>query len=299
LPETADGDEIEVRVADRCLTLLIKKGTSRRPDHLILREVGFASEEAAWTAGKEAKAALRATGVAVDVPMDLGPDVASTGIGQIVKDQAREERGVDLRGDVHGVDVFEESSLEVHYVRMEAEGSVTANLDQFVETFSQFLTRTSGADIDDRVELAFEIYMAASFEATDRARFVTYITVLEILASRETRGQPALDVISNALSELDDRDDLEASAMSSLRSGLIDLQSESIGASIRSLVESIDTAQLDLGDRNVRRFISDCYEARSKLVHDGRIPLGFEIRIETPRLAAVAREVLLSHLASG
>lgn len=119
-------DELPATETDskRHTALVIEKGTSRRPDHLILRQTGFASEQDAQEAGQAGKAALRATGVAIDVSMDLGPDLASTGIGQIVKDKIREEFGVELRGDVHGVDVFDEEGPEVRYMRMEAEGSV-------------------------------------------------------------------------------------------------------------------------------------------------------------------------------
>lgn len=297
LPATDVGGSIEMRFGDRRMSLAIEKGTSRRPDHLVLKESGFVSEEAARSAGQKAKSALRATGVATDVSMDLGLDLASTGIGQIVKDMARDNMGVDLRGDVHGIDVFDEAGPEVQYLRMEGEGSVTANLSEFVETLSRFLESTSGAGEDERVKLASEIYMAGAFESTDRARFVTYITVLEILANRECRLQPALDVISAALRELEQRVDLDPDSEQSLRSGLLDLRTESISAGIRSLIESVDTSKLDLGGRSSRQFINECYGARSKLVHDGQHPAGFDIRADTPRLARVAREVLLSRLA--
>ena len=298
LPATEADGAIEVPYSQRRTALVIEKGTGRRPDHLILRQAGFDCEQDAREAGQAAKAALRATGVATDVAMDLGPDLASTGIGQIVKDRIREEFGVELRGDVHGVDVFDEAGPEVRYMRMEAEGSAMANLDDFVETLGRFLENTSNTELDDRVQLASEVYMAAAFESSDRARFVTYITVLEILANRERRTQPELDVIHAAADQLDGCEDLSPSTKQSLRAGLMDLQSESIGASIRSLVESMDTSKLDLGYRPIRRFINDCYAARSNLVHDGHPGTGFDLRADTPRLARVAREALLSRLVS-
>jgi hypothetical protein len=298
LPATETNGAIEIPYSRLPTALVIEKGSNRRPDHLILRQTGFASEQDAREAGQAAKAALRATGVATDVSMDLGPDLASTGIGQIVKDRIREEFGVELRGDVHGVDVFDEDGPEVRYMRMEAEGSVIANLDDFVETLGRFLESTSNTESDDRVQLASEVYMAAEFESSVRARFVTYITVLEILADRERRTQPELDVIQRAADQLDRCDDLDPSAKQSLRSGLLDLQSESIGGSIRSLIESMDTSKLDLGDRPIRRFINDCYAARSNLVHDGHPGTGFDLRADTPRLARVAQAALLSRLVS-
>lgn len=298
LPATETDGAIEVPHTKRYTILVIQKGANRRPDHLILRQTGFASEQDAREAGQAAKAALRATGVATDVSMDLGPDLASTGIGQIVKDGIREEFGVELRGDVHGVDVFDEEAPEVKYMRMEAEGSVIAKLDDFVETLGRFLESTSTPESDGRVRLASEVYMAAAFESSDRARFVTYITVLEILANRERRTQPELDLIQMAADEVDTCEDLDSGAKQSLRSGLLDLQSESIGASIRSLAESMDTSRLDLGDRPIRRFINDCYAARSNLVHEGQPGTGFDLRAETPRLARVARAALLSRLIS-
>jgi len=297
LPAT-EKDAIEVPHSERPTTLVIKQGTSRRPDHLILRQTGFVTEQDAQEAGQAAKAALRATGVATDVSMDLGPDRASTGIGQIVKDKIQEEFDVELRGDVHGVDVFDEEGPEVRYMRIEAEGSVSANLDDFVATLGRFLESTFHTQSDGRVQLASEVYMAAAFESSDRARFVTYITVLEILANRERRTQPALDVIQTAADQLDTREDLDPTAKQSLRSRLLDLQLESIGSSIRSLAESMATSKMDLGDRPIRQFINDCYAARSNLVHDGHPGTDFDLRADTPRLARVAREALLSRLVS-
>lgn len=281
LPATDKDGAIEVPYSKRHTALTIEKGTGRRPDHLILRQTGFACEQDAQEAGQAAKAALRATGVATDVSMNLGPDLASTGIGQIVKDKIHKEFGVELRGDVHGVDVFDEEGPEVKYMRMEAEGSVIANLDDFVETLGTFLKSTSNTESDDRVQFASEVYMAAAFESSDRARFVTYITVLEILANRERRTQPALELIQTAIDQLDTRESLDPGEKQSLRSGLLDLRSESIGSSIRSLVESMDTSTLDLGDRSIRRFINDCYAARSNLVHDGHPGTGFDLRADT------------------
>ena len=132
LPATEDDIPIVLPLGDRVVTVAIQAGTAGRVDHLILRSTGFATENAALVAGLEAKAALRAAGVSMNVPMDLGPDTASTGIGQVVKDSVREQFNVELRGDVHGLDIFNEGETEVRHLRIEAEGSVIVNREQFV-----------------------------------------------------------------------------------------------------------------------------------------------------------------------
>ena len=232
----------------------------------------------------------------MNIPMDLGPDTASTGIGQVVKESVRERFNVELRGDVHGLDIFDEGEAEVRHLRMEAEGSVTMNREQFVMNLACFLEGAQKREINDRVQLAADVYLGAAFESSDRARFVAYITVLEILADRKPRTATAVASIDDWIAEVRENEDLVGTEAESLVGMLRDLKEESIGASIRNMFASRHETEQGSGDRDVTTFIRACYAARSRLVHNGVVPSGFDVRTETPKLAALVHGLLQERL---
>lgn len=110
-------------------------------------------------------------------------------------------------------------------------------------------------------QLALDLYNLSHFENASKTRFLTLITVVEVLSVKAKRAPAALALIA------DFRKALETSQMSSnekqrLHDGLGNLKWESIGASCRDFVARY------AGPPDVDYF-SRCYKARSELVHDG------------------------------
>jgi hypothetical protein len=291
LPETSE-DGMKLCFGSRRLTLVVKHAESRRLDSLILKETGFVDENAARAAGENARSALILAGLASIVPMDMGRDERKgLGFSHVLLDRWR-EYGVEVRPDVLGIDVFEES-VTVSYMGVHAEGFSSVNLGDFAETLGEFLQKAAVAKSVEALELACELHMSGAFDATNRARFITYITVLEILAERRQRPQEELGVITEAISNLNGRNDIAKASKDSLLGGLTELRKESISSSLRSVVEPLEVPHADLGDRSLDQFITDCYNARSKIVHGGKQPADFDVRVEAARLERVTRELIL------
>jgi hypothetical protein len=73
---------------------------------LVLNARGFNSEiEAREFAGK-LKAATEISSIAARLGIDTGVDARTAGLGQYVKDHIRKQSGLDVRDNVHGIDVF-------------------------------------------------------------------------------------------------------------------------------------------------------------------------------------------------
>ena len=209
-------------------------------------------------------------GVLADVPIVPGRDAATSGFSRYLRDKIRAETGSDLRGDVHGVDVFSDSDRPV-YMRMEADGFASVPVDRFLEALGTAATDYRAAVGRPQRLLAAEVLMSAAFEASDRARFLAHITALEILADREPRSALLAQVVDGLPRNLDAvKGDLTEGEYQSFRSSLATLRLQSIGQAVRRLGTDIDRSSIPgLGDEDPGDFLARCYQARSNLVHEG------------------------------
>ena len=128
---------------------------------------------------------------------------------------------------------------------------------------------------EPKLKLAYEVYSSAFFERSDNARFLTLVMVLEALCSDSDASNSVVEMVdelmrqlkesgSKSFKELHDRD------YETLVSRLGSLKKRSIKQGISSLVA--EKLKLDEGVNDptaVGREVSEIYDLRSKLVHDG------------------------------
>jgi len=112
---------------------------------------------------------------------------------------------------------------------------------------------------DSRVRLAAELYLDSYFEASESARFIGFVGVLEVLKDKDSSSEAARVLIGKWRGEALTLADEEAN---SIRSSLAFLKSISISRGIASVVRR------HLGEDRARE-ARDLYTARSSLVHDG------------------------------
>jgi hypothetical protein len=203
----------------------------------------------------------------------------------------------DLRADVHGVDVFPDSDRPV-YMRMEGDGYATVPADRFLEVLGTAVTDYGAALEAPKHLLAAEVLMSAAFEATDRARFLAYITALEILADRKPRSAVLDQVVDGAISDLEEvRDDLADDEYHSFRTGLVWLRQQSIGQAIRGLGKDLVGASIPgLAGEAPRDFLARCYQVRSTLVHDGGMSSDIDLRALGGPLRSIVRAILIGEM---
>ncbi len=130
----------------------------------------------------------------------------------------------------------------------------------------------------DATRAGVELYLATSWEASNYARFLTLVNVLEALKQQPLLGQGVQDLVNEwqrgvdeALAECRiDRDSAE-----SLRGSLNRLRRRGIRASVRALVmEKLD-------DQEKAAEAARIYDERSVLVHDGTLPEDLSDRVTT------------------
>jgi hypothetical protein len=119
--------------------------------------------------------------------------------------------------------------------------------------------RARQAMTDDRVSLAFELYVDSYFEISDWARFLGLVGVLEVLKDKDTASDGAQSLITKWSQEANTLDYDEAVSM---QGSLRYLRLTSISRGIGSVVGR------HLGQDRVKE-AQELYMARSKLIHDG------------------------------
>lgn len=122
-------------------------------------------------------------------------------------------------------------------------------------------------DVNRRLLLAMELFCAARFEATARARFIGIVSSLEPLAQQarydhEAFGPTIEDTVSKAVASIEGADDIPDYVRRSLVGRLQNLRRESVRHAYRRL------ASKHLEDEDVHA-LDEAYNIRSKMLHEG------------------------------
>jgi hypothetical protein len=221
----------------------------------------------ARTAGLQAKDALRWCSARLRTGFDLGHDSATAWLSPHVKDTILETHHTQVLDNVHGLCVYDDAMPTVffHSSLDTVRGKGTQPLlDAMSEAF------TLGLNLTTREALAFELYSAAQFERSARARFLTLITVIEALGQPKPRRPKAVAHVEELI-DLTRQSGLTAGEIDSLTGSMNWLKSESISRTGRDLVEGMLGGE-QFGNMRAKDFFAHCYEVRSQLVHLGKQP---------------------------
>lgn len=103
-----DANEYRLQVAGRevVLTPPVPDLTIRESEWLIMNARGFASGDEARQFGRKLRAALEVSAAAARVGVDAGRDLATSRLGQAVREQIANDTGALVRDNIHGLDVF-------------------------------------------------------------------------------------------------------------------------------------------------------------------------------------------------
>ena len=247
----------------------------------ILSSGGFQSEEEARLRGAKIKTALLVSGAVLRIGIDAGKDIASARMSTHVKERIFEEHGVKIIDNVHGLSVYSEKD-PVQTFSMSAVGLVSpASAVDFLASISALTDLPR--ELTRKELLCLELYGASHYEKSDRARFLTLVLAIEALLVPAERHERVRELVDSFL-EQTKRSDLDSNEKSSITGSLRWLYTDSISNSLREL------ARKHLGEKEYNgvpapKFISQCYDARSKLVHNG------EVNEEKFKLGALAAQL--------
>jgi hypothetical protein len=134
---------------------------------------------------------------------------------------------------------------------------------------------------DQRVMLAFDVYIDSYFEHSDSACLLGLVGVLEVLKDRLPASDAAQQLIRGWQNELSS---LDADEADSIRGSLHHLGTISVSRGIRSVVGR------HLGPDRAKE-AAELYRIRSDLVHEGRRPSDY------PKIVRTARQLVMDLLA--
>lgn len=285
----------------RCTLRLEATDSGRTVISLVGR--GYESEAAAQDAGSVARGALRHAGLLTKLSVDFGHEPArGTRLSEAYQEAVRDKIGnVQVIGDAHGLVTWEDDGTsELMVVRMEAHGIAGHRVEPLIEVLRESLLTGAGLE-GDAVALASDLYFLSDFETSDRARFLTVVTSLEVL-SRQERQPPAVEDLvrgferaaREAAQLTPEEDEATRKALRSLVGSLGRLRRESILSAIGKLVRNgpypPGEAPADpIADADLAQH---AYNVRSSLVHDGREPEGVDLRSLTSDLRPVVWNLL-------
>lgn len=260
----------------------------RRHDSYVLSVEGFQTEEAAagflpnaWSA----LASLTLRGSACSASFHLAPISRSTDPREAAKNLGVSFGGGGVPAEVHGIADGDRPSIArtdetIRYVQALApEVLMSAPIAPAVAALQRgFLaSHAESAFASDRLRTAVDIYVAAAFEESRPARLLTRAMVLEVLAPAEEKHPYALRLLDSwradlerALAQVAEGSE-EHDAVESLQRELIFRREKSIRSRIKShVLATLDAAGHPEAKALSRRALK-AYDARSKLMHEGRL----------------------------
>jgi hypothetical protein len=241
----------------------------KQSEWLLVKDVGdgFATEGEAAKAGRHVKNAVMWWSTKERVGVDVGEDTARAWVTQYVIDRARQEQGIRLINELHGLQVYEEDpELTTRFVAATADAKLLKSTETFRQDFRTAVRR--GLEFTDRETLAFELYGLSHFEAAERARFVTLISAIESISENKERSPAAVEHVKRLI-ELTRNSGLPKPEIDSMVDNLKWQRQESISKTGRDLVERF-LRDKKYGGKTARSFFHHCYGVRSDLVHNGK-----------------------------
>jgi hypothetical protein len=201
------------------------------------------------------------------VGVDVGKDTTDVVVTQTYIDRVRDEQGIRLLNELHGLQVYEDDpELPTQVVW----SSVDAKLNKGIEVFEQSFREAVdlGLEFMDRETLAFELYGLSHFESAERARFLTLINAIESKSEPKARSPEAVKYVE-MLIELTRDSGLPDAEIQSMLGNLHGLRRESISKTGRDLIDRV-LGSKEYSGKVAKTFFQHCYDVRSDLVHRGK-----------------------------
>jgi hypothetical protein len=253
---------------------------------LVLRGAGYATQEAAQTAGIRWVSSLIVAFAANGLGADLGLRGSDPWIDpDYLAQQATEEWPVILP-DLRSLMVFE-AEPKPNFMRLNiGDWTVGKPVDRLRKAV---LAAYADADeVTERQYLAFSTY-SRSFGLDPDARLVTLVSAVELLLEFRPRPPDARDMVDSWIAQVD-RSSLPKNEKDSLTGSLEFLRNESIGQAVRRLALKLG-ARRYMGER-AGKFLTACYTLRSQLVHGTAIPPLDEVQLRAAELERMVGDLI-------
>jgi hypothetical protein len=225
---------------------------------LVMNTRSFGSEEQAKTFARKLKTACEVSSVGARLGIDSGVDLPTSGFGKIVKDHVREQSGILLRDNVHGIDVFPDNpNVRIGY--FSATGTVLAAPDPFLADINRYF-----GVVENASQRTIDIVLLLNYalmRPEPVAQIVFAFSAVEMLgqneewsaAQKQLLNQLAASAQNQIIGSWRERDEVAEA----IRRGMHKL----------SLRQGVLRLLTSLGLNHVKPIWDDLYGKRSTLVH--------------------------------
>lgn len=221
---------------------------------MCVRSRGYPDREEAERSGKVIADALLLAGAECSAGIDVGIGHPSTGFSQEIKAKLVEQ-GFMLRGDIFGLDVFED--VEVCILQSQLDLTVPANPNHFLRSVRNFATLA--AFMDARSRMYARLINDALFPLTTETRLIILMTAVEALWESLKRKSSIVALADALLAHLDalegDEDD-----KADVEKRVANIRVESISRMCRDKIAAL------LAEGRAAEF-DKLYNARSRFAH--------------------------------
>ena len=224
----------------------------------IARIGGFATEEEARRVGQQLGDILLVVGAVTKLGIDVGFSRPSTvRFGEAVRAAVRKETGEELRGETHGLMVYEEGA--VAFMDFQARGSMLISAEDFEKRLGNWAEPSSG--LTERQRNCAALINDLLFVPQTEGQFILRISAVEALCEQTVRDARYLSAIEQLEQQLAGQT-LDKEIRETLQ-GTLD------NAKRQSLRQAYMTKFRTLRSQAEAKAFRDVYRKRSKLVHDG------------------------------
>lgn len=226
----------------------------------------FRSEAEAREAAERCKRALLYWAIEQRIGIDFGDGRQRSRFTNAGLKYFEKMYGCPLRGDIHGVDVYEHIE-KLKFISFNAKAEVGKHSDKLIDTFGrEYLNNRL---FTEKQLLASEIYASSFFDISARSRFITLVTAVEALLEPVRRpkevGELVKDVKVKVKNLVVDKD-----TKNSIIGSLERLKYQSISQAGRMLANRLLPKEI-FDEQASDDFFSRSYDLRSRLLHDGTI----------------------------
>jgi len=227
-------------------------------DWLIMNARGFATEDNAIQFSEKLKMVCEVSSVCSRLGVDAGTDIATSGFGKIVKDRVKEQHGIELRSDVHGVDVFKDEE-NIRIASFSGTGTVRASIDPFLCDMCSLFNTYGGVSQETKDIILLLNY--ALMRPDPIAQIIFSISAVEMLGQNEswsTEQEKLIRLLAASCKEYSvGSDDEREEVAAAIKKGLFKL---SLRQGVLRLLSSLDLIHL-------KKKWDEIYGKRSTLVH--------------------------------
>jgi Apea-like HEPN len=234
-------------------------GTLEEATWFACTSCGYPSEEEARANGERLRTAFTLAGVINRLGVDFGYDNKTFQFGQFISDAHRKATGRELRGSVHGLDVFDKDNVTVPVAsvpKFRAINSAEA-LQKGIQDAMNMC-----AELSERQQICASLINDSLFVQNLDVRFVMCVSAVEALCDQGDVSNSYRSLIDNVLTWLSELQGFETEKQT-----LSKLLRNQKGKSVRDAYRSKITGLLT--PKKAKRF-AKLYGLRSNYVHDGK-----------------------------